>query len=166
MLITIPLTRGYSAIIDPDCAHLASHRWCAQVGKSGVVYAARKITSGDGRRFSVLLHREVLGLKPGDMMVDHINGDGLDCRRANLRTCSARDNQHNRAGPQSNNTTGYMGVYRNGSGFCAQIKIDGVAKCFGTFDTPEKANAARLAAESKLWGIQPRRKFAHEGTAT
>jgi len=42
------------------------------------------------------MHREVLGLEPGDgLAVDHINGNGLDNRRENLRIADKAQNQHN-----------------------------------------------------------------------
>jgi hypothetical protein len=49
-------------------------------------YAYRSVRSGGGVVQAVLLHREVLGLAPGDgLEADHENGDRLDCRRSNLR---------------------------------------------------------------------------------
>jgi hypothetical protein len=50
-----------------------------------------------GRRRDIYLHREILGLLPGDgVVVDHVNGDTLDNRRENLRETDHRGNAQNR----------------------------------------------------------------------
>lgn len=167
MAITIPLTQGYIALVDECDAHLASHKWYAWISKSGGVYAQRNVRNADGKQRTVTLHREALGLKPGEPPVDHINGDGLDCRRANMRIVSQRENMRNVGGPQANNSTGFLGVYRSGKRFGARIMVDGAMKYLGAFDTPAEANVARLAAERIFWGVQPRRAaaFAEVGAA-
>lgn len=57
----------------------------------------------------VLLSRFILNPVKG-MVVDHINGDPLDNRRANLRVCSFKENQRNRTVLNKNNTSGFRGV--------------------------------------------------------
>jgi hypothetical protein len=54
-----------------------------------------------------LLHKHILQLNDGEACVDHINGDKLDNRRANLRGTTSGTNARNRK-PKSN--TGYLGV--------------------------------------------------------
>lgn len=162
MTIEIQLTRGYVAIIDDEDAYLAEFKWQAAISKGGLVYATRSTPRGAlGRQGAVKLHREVLGLKPGDPLVDHRDGDGLNCRRSNLRVSTYAENGRNRAGPRVDNTSGFLGVYRRGRRFRAQIRVDGVDRLLGNFDTPEQAHAARLAAEREFFGIQPRRAEAH-----
>ncbi len=76
------------ALLDAADAHLAQYRW--SLAANG--YAVRTIK----RTSSVLLHREVLGLTRGDgKQGDHINGDRLDCRRANLRVVTTQQNSQN-----------------------------------------------------------------------
>ena len=58
------------------------------------------------------MHRYILNLKKGDM-IDHINGNGLDNRRSNLRICTHTQNQANRR-LSKNNTSGYKGVWWSG----------------------------------------------------
>jgi hypothetical protein len=153
MTLAIALTQGHVAMIDDEDAHLANQKWFASVRGGGRVYAF------DGKEY---LHRKVLGLKRGGPLVDHINGDGLDCRRENLRVATHKINGRNVAGRQTNNKSGFLGVHRDGSKFEARIWIDGKSRYLGRFSTVEEANDARLAAESNLWGIQPRRACAHE----
>lgn len=90
-----------------------------------------------------LLHRWLLGLTRGDGMIgDHINGDRLDNRRANLRVVTPGGSSQNRRGYAR---SGYRNVYRSRSGrWEAKCKIDRTPVYLGTFDTPEEA--ARVAA--------------------
>lgn len=90
------------------------------------------------------------GQWPSDM-IDHINGKRADNRIANLREATAADNQHNRS-KSKNNTSGFKGVTRIGSGWMAQIKINGKKHYLGTFTTPEGASVAYAAAANRMHG--------------
>jgi hypothetical protein len=88
----IPLTKGYFAKVDAtDYEYLAQYQWHAVRKRSGAeqcaVYAAGYI---DGQR--IYMHR----LLCAGRAVDHINGDSLDNRRANLRPSNAGLNNMNR----------------------------------------------------------------------
>lgn len=80
--------------------------------------------------------------------IDHINGNRMDNRIANLRCVSASVNQQNQRRPHRTNSTGYLGVVpvRRGQ-FRAQIWVSGAAKNLGTFDTPQEAHAVYLHAK-------------------
>lgn len=83
--------------------------------------------------------------------IDHINGDRLDNRLANLRVVSRQGNQQNmRRAPSSNKSTGLLGVSKSGPKFRANIRIDGSRKYLGTFDTAEAAHACYVAAKRLL----------------
>lgn len=162
MTIKIPLTRGYFAIIDAADAHLAAFNWYATVGRSGVVYATRNDKS-DGVRRTVYLHREIIGVRErGEAIVDHIDGDGLNCKRRNLRLVTNPQNIRNVAGARIGSASNFLGVRRNKSRWQAHIKVDGVHRHIGNFTTPEEAHYARLVAEMRLVGIEPRRRAAFE----
>ena len=149
--IEIHLTQGYVAIVDFEDVWAAGHNWSAQVVTDTHVYA----TGLSGK----LLHREVLGLGPQDKIdVDHVNGNTLDCRRANLRIVSTMVNSRNRR-LNRNNSTGLSGVRRNRSGSWS-VTISNVS--LGTFPTFELAAKARLDAEDRFWGVQPRREIIHD----
>lgn len=161
-MIQIPLTKGYTAIVDDEDAHFAELKWCARVTTFGPVYAQRA-SLAEGGWIGVQLHREVMGLQHKDgKIVDHINGDGLDCRRADLRVVTKRENARNLAGATAGSKSGILGVRPYKYGWEARIKVDGKHKCLGTFSTPEEANLARLKAEMELWGVQPRRRAAFQ----
>lgn len=68
----------------------------------------------------VLLHQMVLQYKSdGFTIIDHLNGNGLDNRKVNLRIVPASFNCANRHGLDSNNTSGIRGVYTDGSAWVA-----------------------------------------------
>lgn len=150
--IEIVLTKGYVALIDPEDAWLAQFNWSAMVGvgQSGVYAMSRKR----------LLHRVILGLEHGDSRDgDHVNGDTLDCRRANLRAVSSLENSRNQK-LYAGSASGYPGISlaSRDRGWHTTIS----KKYLGTFKTLEEAVAVRLAAEREMWGIQPRRASAHD----
>ena len=59
----------------------------------------------------MLMHREILGLVSGDgLSTDHINHDGLDNRRLNLRICTHQQNQMNQRKPMARKSSQYKGV--------------------------------------------------------
>lgn len=155
--VQIPLTRGYVALIDAaDMPLVGSVGWAAQPGRS-TVYAYGRY---GGRVAS--MHRVLLGLNVGDgKHVDHINGDGLDNRRCNLRVCTNRENQHNRQ--HHRGTSRYKGVSWHKSGrkwIAAIMPRDGNRKYLGLFQSEESAARAYDAAARELFGEFARCNFA------
>lgn len=145
-MTVIPLSRGYVAVVDDCDEGLAAHKWYASVRRHNV-YACRK---AGGR--VLYLHREVLCAAPG-VHVDHRDGDGLNCRRANLRAASRFENEQNR-GKNRNNRSGFKGVSRSASvrGWVAKISAHGRQRHLGVFRTAEDAARAYDAAASALHG--------------
>lgn len=91
--LEVKLTRGLVTIIDAEDLELVSQwKWFASRG-GNTDYALRKKRI-DGRQQTVVLHRVLLNA-PAGMHVDHINGNGLDNRRENLRLCTRRENRRN-----------------------------------------------------------------------
>lgn len=161
-MIQIPLTKGYTAIVDDEDAHLAGLKWHAKVDNTGTVYARRTYVA-DGKKRTAFLHRMVFGLAHGDgKIVDHINGDGLDCRRSNLRVATSHVNLRNLGHAFSSGSTGILGVSLRNGRWHARMKFCGQQVSLGWFPTAEQANLARLTYEKSVWGIQPRRRAAFE----
>lgn len=97
----VPLTKGYEAMIDAsDVGLVEGYSWQAFVrrrkdGGYFPIYAMAYSLKNDGPRRRLLMHR-VINPTPQGMVVDHINGDGLDNRRQNLRTVTQNQNMRNR----------------------------------------------------------------------
>ena len=92
----IPLGKcGKNAIVDDEDAHLAKFVWWGAKSRDGVWYARRDERRAPLKPLRFHLHREVLGVTDPLVFVDHRNGDGLDCRRANLRPATRAENSRN-----------------------------------------------------------------------
>lgn len=102
MVKEIELTKGQIAIIDNEDFDLVSQfKWRAQQNHN-TWYA---VSSHDPNQY---MHRMILSCPRGSI-VDHINKDGLDNRRCNLRIASLAENRFN-ARLSKNNTSGFTGV--------------------------------------------------------
>lgn len=97
---------------------------------------------------------------PEGKTVDHENRDDADGRWENLRLADSNEQARNK-GMQTNNTTGVKGVYLQDGKWRARIRLGGVLRCLGMFDTIEAAAEARRAAEAKYFA-----EFAPRETGT
>lgn len=153
-MMEIRLPCGAIALIDDEDAALADLKWRVWVRPGGSVYVKRSATKANPHQ---LLHRAVMKPEAG-LVVDHINGDTLDNRRANLRAVAHRTNSHNIVGQGGKASHGIIGVTWNKTRWQAQIRVDGRLQHLGVFDDFEAAREARRAAEIRLWGVEPRRE--------
>lgn len=143
----IPLTQNKVAWVDDrDYERVMIHKWC--LAKRGRLnYAASRI---DGKL--TMLHRFILN-PPSGYDTDHIDGNGLDDRRENLRNCTRQENSRNQQ-PQLNCSSRYKGVYLNNqkTKWCAEIKVDGKYEHLGSFDNEDDAALAYNRAASLRFG--------------
>lgn len=89
----IQLTQHKVTHIDPqDLPLVAKYKWfAAKQSRAGKWYALTHIRDENGNRKRIGMHALIMGASP----IDHIDGDGLNNRRANLRTCTNAQNQLN-----------------------------------------------------------------------
>lgn len=149
----IRLSRGLVTRVDEeDFERLNRYFWIARPHRQ-TIYAQRNGIV-NGKRTTFQLHREILGLNlERGVTVDHINGDGLDNRRQNLRICTPTENCRNRR-IQINNSTGYKGVHyrQKPNKFWAYIAVNGKRVHLGVFLTATEAAAAYNAAAIQHYG--------------
>lgn len=150
----IPLTQGLVALVDDDDYEwLMRRRWHANRNRPTAKFYAQSVIN----KKNTIMHRLILGARKGEQ-VDHINGDGLDNRRTNLRICNGSQNQHNRK-LQINNKSGYKGVYFNKRKWTARIVVNNKKIYLGRFTDPTEAARAYDEAAKKLHGEFARTNF-------
>lgn len=93
---------------------------------------------------SAKLHRIIMGVSDPKIFIDHIDGNGLNNIKSNLRVATLAENSRN-AGVTKRSTTGYKGVYRykdgnkNAGRYTAALKINGKSILGGYFSSAEDA---------------------------
>jgi len=104
-------------------------------GNDNKFYAVRSVRVGSSRTTTVRLHRLIMNA-PQNLVVDHINGDSLDNRRANLRLATQTQNLYNRK-KKENTSSQFIGSFFNKSHryWCSQIKVNGKSIWLGSFDS-------------------------------
>ena len=135
----IALSRGLSAVVDDqEYATLSQYKWSVLSSGNRKVYA---VSSINGKH--ILMHRFILGLSDRNSHADHIDGDGLNNQRENLRICTNAENLRNR-GRNKKNASGFKGVYKwsNRDKWAAKIMLSRKSYHLGTFGSPEEAARA------------------------
>ena len=151
----IRLTQGKFAIVDAaDYEELAKYKWFA-IGCERGFYAARMVKAKAGRvkQRTVRMHRQIIDVPPGKF-IDHINHNGLDNRRANLRVVTRRQNSWNKRKQRGNCTSKYKGVMwlKKAGKWQARIGCKGRAIVIGYFDDEKAAARAYDARAAELFG--------------
>ncbi len=141
---------------DEDYDYLNQYKW--RIAKSkNTCYATRNITLIDqknlGLPMSIRMHRDIMGVAlQNEKIIDHINHNGLDNQRSNLRICSLAENQANRQKIKQGHSI-YKGVTKNrNSGWMVKIQANGIPKYVGVFTDEEEAALAYNEAAIKLFG--------------
>lgn len=149
----IKLTQGKSSLVDnSDYELLNKFKWQAYWDGYNW-YAGRSDKKiKDKPRQTIKMHRVIMNPKKFQE-VDHINGDGLNNQRKNLRLCSHQQNCFNRKRMISN-TSGFKGVNwnKNSKKWIARIQINGKRISLGYFNSKEKANEIYIKNSKKYHG--------------
>jgi len=152
----IPLNSKEFAIVDDEDFELASQYTWNCTKRSDLSYARTSKKIG-GKQFTIRLHRLLLSAGPGEM-VDHRNGDGLDCRRSNLRFATRSQNAQNKK-RRSNARSQYKGLVFSGNSIAARINFNGKVIHIGSFLSEIEAARAYDAMARELFGEFARTNF-------
>jgi len=138
---TIKLTQNKHTLVDDeDFEVLSKYKWCYHKKKTDYTgYAVRSVRISRNKIETITLHSCVLNIPIG-MVVDHINRDGLDNRKENLRIATVSQNAFNRK-LSKNNKSGYKGVSWNKGSKKWQVFIieGGKNRNLGSYDKVEDA---------------------------
>lgn len=138
----IKLTQGKVAWVDySDYEYLYQFKWFAMKNKH-CFYAGRYTTFSDGKKRLLLMHRLILGLQVGNKRhTDHIDGNGLDNRKFNIRIATPSQNQGN--SKPAGGSSKFKGVYwhKVSKKWGAQVQHYGKFYYMGLFE--DEIDAAR-----------------------
>lgn len=148
----LSLTKGYMTIFDISDIELAkSGHWLAMQTKRSV-YAARFRTVGKGKRGLVSFHREAISASIG-FDADHIDGNGLNNKRSNLRVATRHQNMCNGRSAKGSSSQ-FKGVSwsTRQRKWVAKIMANGETVNLGTFDDEIEAARSYDVAAERLHG--------------
>ena len=153
---------GHAVLVDDaDYDLVVGHRWHIRAGGKNL-YACASVNGT-----SVSMHRLVLGAAAGTV-VDHIDGNGLNNRKANLRLCTRKQNfQNGRWRETRGRTSRFKGVWwikrRCRRCWRAAITADMIRRNIGSFHTELEAAEAYDEAARRLHGEFARLNFPDAG---
>jgi hypothetical protein len=118
---------------DEDYEFVVQWKWSLKVG-GNTFYAHRK----DKDNKEIKLHRVLLKLEDPNVVVDHVDGNGLNNQKSNLRACEHTNNKRNRRIDNKqtlSSTSKYKGVcWRSDTEkWSAQLHLDGKKVHLGSF---------------------------------
>lgn len=140
---------GAARISRKDVPRVRGRRWWLMSIAGQDTQYAYTTSVRAGKRINTYLHR--LLMAPGRMMVDHKNGDGLDCRRSNMRVVTRQQNQENMR-VQTRSASGHRGVYwdTRRRGYFARAQSKGRVYREGPFNSIDKAIRTAKALRDRV----------------
>jgi hypothetical protein len=144
----IPLSRGLFVMVDDeDYTELNKYKWCAGKGKN-TFYAIRNIRKENGEYTTILMHRAIMNISL-NMQCDHIDGNGLNNCKDNLREVTNRQNAQNN---HTNKTSKYPGIcwLKRDKRWQARIRFNGKRKYLGNYMHELDAYNAYIKAVEEL----------------
>lgn len=145
---SIPLSQGKFALVDDeDFDYQNQWKWSAQKHQN-TFYAVRH--PAGKKNETIYMHREIMKT-PAGMLTDHIDHNGLNNQRYNLRICNNAKNQFN-GQKRPNNTSGYKGVIKVRGGWEARLVKDDKRVFRKVFRSLEEAALAYDEAAREHYG--------------
>lgn len=148
----LPLGKHLTAHIDDEDFPIVEPFTWTPVKTKGRIYAQGRMPMPPGY-FTVQLHRLILNAGPGEL-VQFLDGNGLNCRRSNIRIATMGEIARAAKPSSSPMTSRFKGVHfdRSKDQWRAAIMHQGERIFLGLFDTEEEAAAERDRVASELGG--------------
>lgn len=152
----IKLTKGFIKLVDDkDFDYLNQWKWCVLIVKgSKTFYAKRGLYIKETQETGVILmHREILRLSNSQTKADHIDHNGLNNQRGNLRIATHSQNVAN-ASSRKNSSSKYLGVYwdKIRNKWAVEITKNYKKRYLGHFKTENEAATAYNDAAKVIHG--------------
>lgn len=143
----IKLSQGKVALVDDeDYEYLNQWEWHA--AKNGNTYYAGRYFKINGKQTLIKMHR-LIANTPDGLIVDHIDHNGLNNQKSNLRNCTPQENCFNSI---AWGISKYKGVRKSGNKFRSSIYVNNKEIYLGVFDREEDAAIAYNEAVKKYRG--------------
>lgn len=150
----VRLYQGQHALVDiQDYALVSAYKWSYSSCNSRTGYATTIPYVNKKRKKQIKMHNLIFGGSPGT--VDHINGNGLDNRRINLRLATVGQQAYNKPKSKNKKTPGCKGVSitrdrnKKPKYWIARITVSGKRIYLGTFKNHIAASRAYIKAAKK-----------------
>lgn len=145
----LPLSKNKIALVDvEDFERLSKFNWICS-STTSTFYAFRWTPRKQYKRNRVYLHQEIMGCK----FIDHVNRNGLDNRKKNLRKCSPSQNQANRKSKVTSSLK-LKGVfkikYKTKNPYRANLQHKGVMYYLGVYPTAKQASEAYMKKAKEI----------------
>lgn len=151
----IELTQGMVALIDEeDFDRVNQYKWHLSKTHKNKSYCEYQIYDGKGNRVRRYMHRFILNIVDKSIEIDHIDGNGLNNQKQNLRESNRNENMSNRTVNNKNNTSGYRGVYwhKAGNKWMASLQHKGKYVYLGLYEDKDEAAHAFDKKARELFG--------------
>lgn len=160
--ICLPVGDGSVLIDEDDLPRVEPYHWVFS-GVAPYLYAVHHTSRAKGASRTVILMHRLIMDAPVGAEVDHISGDRLDNRKANLRVCTRAENMQNRM-MRKPARSAYKGVhwdaYRRNQGFWrVELRANGRRIYVGRFDDEIEAAHAYDEAARRYHGTFARLNF-------
>lgn len=136
---------GTVLLSDEDYEKISAYKWYNTGKRSNSHYAMRNLR-GTGKHTVMYMHREILNAPKGSV-VDHINGNGLDNRRENLRFVSTSGNMRNQARHRADPLCLGTAYIKKQNKWRACYRAEGKTMGLGQYKTKEEAHNIWLIAD-------------------
>ena len=149
----------FALVDDEDFERVNKFRWCMDI-QHGIYYAVRTVRDNTGRCSQEIMHRKIMNCET-EKIIDHIDGNGLNNQKSNLRFCTNQQNQMNRK-PNEKSESRFKGVvfdHNNNNKCRALIRNNGKLKSIGYFKNEIDAAKAYDKAAKECFGEFARLNF-------